>query len=877
MKTHDEASDDFGSGPMTHSDYKAPDLNSEGVKYQLSGMYEKWFIDYASYVILDRAVPHIEDGLKPVQRRILHTMKRLDDGRFNKVANIVGSTMQFHPHGDASIKDALVGLGQKELMVETQGNWGNIFTGDGAAAARYIEARLSKFALDIAFNNKTTEWKMSYDGRNEEPITLPVKFPLLLAQGANGIAVSLSSMILPHNFNEIIDAAVKYLRGEDFYLYPDFPTGGMVDVSKYNNGARGGRVLIRSHISKIDNKTLVITDIPFGETTKTVIESIVKANEKGKINIKKVDDDTSEKVEIVIQLEAKTSSDKTIDALYAFTNCQKSISPVCCVIQDKKPLFTNVKYLLKASVDHTKDLLRQELEIKRAELTEQLFYCSLEKIFIEERIYKDKDFEQARDIDAAVAHIDHRLEPFKPMLVRDVTRDDILRLLEIKMARILKFNTFKSEEQIVALKGQIDEVNNHLAHLVQFTIDWYETIKAKYGKKHPRLTEIRNFDSINATKVAEANEKLYVNREEGFIGTGLKKDEFVCNCSDLDDVIVFFKDGKYKVVKVADKLYVGKNILYLNVFKKKDNRTVYNAVYHDGRGGAYYIKRFAVPSITRDKEYDLTQGKAGSTVVYFTANPNAEAEVIKVFLRPKPHMKNNIIERDFGEIAVKGRQSIGNLVTRNPVHSIVLKRKGGSTMGGRKVWFDSDVLRLNYEERGELLGEFQSDDLVLVVLNNGDYYTTDFGESNHFEENILKVEKWDGNKTWTAVLYDANEGYTYIKRFQMEPSAKPVNFLGDNPKSRLMLLTCTAYPRIEVHYGGRDAEKEPFEIDAEQFISVKGVKAKGKRLCNNEVERVVELEPLRLPQDGQEEGNDDENLENEEESSGMEGKELTLF
>lgn len=867
------------NAPVAHSNYKAPDLNADGVKYQLSGMFKQWFLDYASYVILDRAVPHIEDGLKPVQRRVLHAMRTMEDGRMNKVANVVGATMQYHPHGDSSIYGALVQLGQKDLMVDTQGNWGNIFTGDDAAAGRYIECRLSKFALDIAFNKKITEWKKSYDGRNDEPVTLPVKFPLLLAQGAEGIAVTLSSIILPHNFNELIDASIANLKGEDFELYPDFPTAGMIDVGKYNDGARGGRVLVRSHIEKIDNKTLEVKDIPYGETTKSVIASIVKAQENGKISIRKVDDDTSDKVSIIIQLAPNTSSDKTIDALYAFTKCQKSISPVCCVIQNKKPRFCTVKDLLRESTEHTKELIRQELEIQLAETREAYFNCSLEKIFIEERIYKDKEYENAKDIDAALAHIDKRLEPFKPSFLREITRDDLLRLEEIKMARIHRFNVFESEEKLAALQDKMDEIQHHLDNLVPYTIAWFQSLRSKYGKNRDRLTEIRNFDTINASKVAEANVKLYVNKEEGFIGYDLKKDgEFVCNCSDMDDVIVFFKNGKYKVVKIADKLYVGdvgKDILYVNVYKKKDTRTVYNVVYHDGRGGPYYMKRFNVTSVTRDKEYDLTRGTANSRVVYFTANPNAEAEVIRVVLRPRPRLKVSSFERDFGDLAVKGRQSMGNLLTKNELHSIVLKRKGGSTMGGRQVWFDADVLRLNYEGRGTLLGEFHSDNLVLVVHKNGEYYTTSFDENNHFSENILRIEKFNPNKVWTAILFDANEGFTYIKRFVIEPSAKPVNFVGDNPKSVLRLLSDTPFPRVEVKLGGTDSEKLPFEVDVESFISVKGVKAKGKRLHQSEVANVVELEPLRVPEveENEESANDDADIVDDDSID----KEPTLF
>ena len=875
-----EPEDDFGNNngkEGEHADYVAPDLNQEGVKYQLSGMYKTWFLEYASYVILDRAVPHLDDGLKPVQRRVLFAMKRMDDGNYNKVANIVGSTMQFHPHGDASIYGALVNLGQKDYLVDCQGNWGNIYTGHQAAAPRYIEAKLSKFALDVMFNNKTTIFKKSYDARNDEPVTLPVKFPLLLAQGAEGIAVTLSSIILPHNFNEIIDASIAYLNGEDFQLYPDFPTGGMVDVSRYNDGGKNGRVVVRAHISKIDSKTLVVTDIPYGETTGSVRASIVSAVDKGKINIKNVEDDTAANVEIRIHLGAQTSSDKTIDALYAFTSCQKSISPVCCVIKDKKPMFTNVSELLRISVDRTKDLLRQELEIQLAELQEKLLYASLEKIFIEEGIYKDKGYEQAKNMDEAVAHIDKRLDPFKPSFIREITREDILRLPEIKMARIFKFNSFKSEEEIAKLNEQIEETKKNLAHLVEFTINWFATLKEKYGKKYPRRTEIRSFDNISATKVVEANEKLYVNREEGFLGTSLKKDEFVGNCSSIDDVIVFFKDGRFKVLKVQDKVYVGKDIMHIAVYKKKDTRTVYNVVYRDGKIGAYYMKRFAVPSITRDKEYTLTQGKPGSKVIYFSANSNAEAEVIRIVLRPKFRLKVSTFERDFGALLVKGRQAMGNLLTKNEVMSIKLKSKGGSTMGGRKVWFDWDVFRLNYDGRGELLGEFQSEDSILVVSKNGDYYTTTFDDTNHFADNILRIEKFDASKIWTCVLFDANEGFKYIKRFMFESSQKPVNFIGENPKSQMILLTDTYYPRIEVKFGGKYADKEPQEIDVESFIGVKGIKAKGKRLNNQwEVGDVNELEPLRFPEPEVTEAEEEE-PDVAEEGTEEEGTEKTLF
>lgn len=816
----------------------------------LPGMLQRWYLDYASAVILDRAVPHLEDGLKPVQRRILHAMKNIDDGRYNKVANIIGQTMQYHPHGDASIGGALVTLGQKDLLIDTQGNWGNILTGDDAAAPRYIEARLSKFALDVLYSPKVTEWMSSYDGRHKEPVTLPVKFPLLLAQGVEGIAVGLSSKILPHNFNEIIDAAIAYLQGEDFELYPDFQTGGLMDVSRYNDGERGGRVRVRSKITKLDNKTLIISDVPFGTTTDTLMESIIAANDKGKISIRKIEDNTSDKAELLVHLEAKTSSDKTIDALYAFTDCEVSISPNCCVICDDKPLFTNIHTILKISADKTKDILGKELEVRKHELLEQLNFCSLEKIFIEERIYKDKKFEDSKDVDAALAHIAHRLEPFRELFVRDVTRDDLARLLEIKMARILKFNSDKAEEQIVALKQQIDEINYNLDHLVDYTISWYKSLKEKYGSRYPRMTEIRSFETIQTTKVVEANEKLYVNWDEGFVGTGLKKDEseFICNCSDIDDIITIHKDGKYQISKVAEKKYIGKDLLYVNVFKKNDKRTVYNVAYRDGKAGSTYIKRFAVTGVTRDKEYDITQGTPGSKILYFSANLNAEAEVIKVTLKPKLRLKVPVFERDFGEIAIKGRQSMGNILTKNEVLKITLKQKGSSTLGGRSVWFDKDVLRLNYDGRGTLLGEFQSEDRILVITKKGDYYLTGFEDTNHFEDDVMIVEKFVPNKVWSVALFDANENYKYIKRFVLEDTNKKLNFVSDNPKSVMLLITDTVYPRIKLTFGGVDAHREPMEIDVEEFIGVKGMKAKGKRLHTWNIEKIEELEPLRLPE-----------------------------
>lgn len=834
----------------SHSSYKVPGGDKPDFKYQLTGMYQSWFLDYASYVILERAVPHLEDGLKPVQRRILHSMKRLDDGRYNKVANIVGHTMQFHPHGDASIGDALVQLGQKDLLIDCQGNWGNILTGDSAAAPRYIEARLSKFALDVVFNPKTTQWKPSYDGRNKEPITLPVKFPLLLAQGVEGIAVGLSSKILPHNFNEILDAAIAYLRNEPFELFPDFQTGGFIDVTRYNDGERGGSVKVRAKVEKRDNRTLAITGIPYGKTTSTLIDSILKALEKGKIKIRKVDDNTAQHAEILVHLIPGTSSDKAIDALYAFTDCEVSISPNCCVICDSKPHFLTVSDVLRRSVDNTVRLLGEELSIQKHELEETLHFASLEKIFIEERIYKDKAFEDSTSMDIAVAHIDKRIEPFKPSFVREVTREDILKLMEIKMGRILKFNSEKAEEQIAAIKTDIEEIENHLAHIVDYTIRWYEALKSKYGKNYPRRTVIRSFDTIEATKVVEANEKLYINREEGFMGTGLKKDEFICNCSDIDDIIIFYKDGKYKVVRVSEKMFIGKNVLYINVFKKNDTRTIYNVIYRDGKDGLHYIKRFAVTGVTRDKEYDLTQGKPGSRVVWFTANPNGEAEILKITFKPKPRLKCLFIDKDFSDIAIKGRQSMGNIVTKNEIHKISLKEKGGSTLGGRQVWFDRDILRLNYDGRGEYLGEFHGNDQILVIMKNGDFCTTSFDATNHYEADIMIIERYDSGKTWTAALNDADQGYPYLKRFKLEPTQKKQNFLGENSKSSLILLTDESFPRFEVVFGGNDAFRDPLIIDAEEFIGVKSFKAKGKRISTYTIETINELEPLRkeIPQ-----------------------------
>ena len=878
-ETNDELEEtkDDGESASAHSDYQPVNRFDAAAVHHLSGMYQNWFLDYASYVILERAVPHIEDGLKPVQRRILHSMKRMDDGRYNKVANIVGHTMQFHPHGDASIGDALVQLGQKDLLVDTQGNWGNILTGDRAAAPRYIEARLSKFALDVVFNPKTTEWQLSYDGRNKEPITLPAKFPLLLAQGAEGIAVGLSSKILPHNFNELCDAAIKYLHGQPFQLYPDFLTGGSIDVSKYNDGQRGGVLKVRAKIEKQDQKTLIIREIPFSKTVNTLIESITKAIEKGKIKARNVTDLTSAEVEIQVHLAPGVSSDKTIDALYAFTDCEVNISPNCCVIEDNKPQFLTVSDVLRHSVDRTMGLIRQELQIKRNELLEQLHFCSLEKIFIEERIYKDRKFEQAPNIDAVCEHIDDRLTPYYPQMVREVTKDDILRLLEIKMQRILKFNKDKADELIARINDEIAGIDRDLNNMVEVTANWFQYIKDKYGADHPRLTEIKNFDTIEAAKVVEANQKLFINRQEGFIGTGLKKDEFVCNCSDIDDLIIFYKDGKYKIIRVAEKIFVGKNVMHVAVFKKNDKRTTYNVVYRDGKQGFYFIKRFNVTGITRDKEYDLTQGTAGSRVLYFTANPNGEAEIIKITLDPNPKLKKIFMEKDFSEVLIKGRASKGNLLTKNTVHRIGLKSHGHSTLGGRKVWFDPDVNRLNYDEHGRLLGEFNEDDSILVVLKNGDFYLTNFDVNNHYEDNIDRIEKYDATKVWSAVLFDADQqGYPYLKRFLMEGSKRKLNYLGENANSRLVLLTDTPYPRIRVSFGGNDAFRDPMEIDVEQFIAVKGFKAKGKRITTWQIESIEELEPLRQPEpEADDDGNDDGNQEEDGEQESGNGETAT--
>ena len=764
----------------------------------------------------------------------------------------------------------MVQLGQKELLVETQGNWGNVLTGASAAAGRYIEARLSPFALEVLYNPKVTDWTVSYDGRKPEPVTLPAKFPLLLVQGVEGIAVGLSSKILPHNFNEIIDAAISYLRDEPFELYPDFVTGGFLDVSKYNDGERGGSVRIRAKIEKIDNKTLAITEIPFGKTTLTIRDSIERAAEKGKIKVKKVEDMTSDKAMILVHLLPGTSSDKAIDALYAFTDCELSISPNCCVIADNKPQFLGVSQVLRHSVDTTKDILRRELEIKRGEIEESLHFASLERIFIEERIYKDKEYEEGASVDAVLEHIAKRLEPFAHTFIRELTREDLLRLEEIKMKRIHRFNSDDADRQIARYKDEIATINDRLAHIVDYTIEWYGRLKEKYGDAFPRHTVIRGFDNIEAAKVAEANERLYINREEGFIGTSLKKDEYVCNCSDIDDVIIFYKDGKYKVVKVAEKMFVGKNVMYINVFKRNDSRTIYNVIYQNGKGGTFYMKRFAVTGVTRDKDYDLTQGLPGSKVMWFSANPNGEAEVVKVTLKPKLRLKTLQFDVDFGQLAIKGKQSQGNIVTKNEVHRFTLKERGASTLGGREVWFDPDVLRLNYDKRGEFIGEFAGSDQVLVILKSGEYYMSSFDAGNHYEDNILRIEKYRPGHVWTAVLNDADQGYPYIKRFTFEPASKRTRFLGDNEKSELILLSDTPGCRLKVTFGGGDSFREPMVVNASEFIAVKSYKAKGKRLTTFALGNVEEIEPEEVDVDEEEIEGDaaapepvDENIEPE--------------
>ncbi len=834
---------------------------------KISGMYQDWFLDYASYVILERAVPEIRDGLKPVQRRILHAMKDLDDGRYNKVANIIGHTMKYHPHGDAAIGDALVQLGQKDILIDTQGNWGNILTGDSSAAPRYIEARLSKFALEVVFNPKITKWKNSYDGRNKEPISLPVKFPLLLAQGVEGIAVGLASKILPHNFNELLDASVAYLKGEKVEIMPDFPSGGHADFSRYNDGLRGGKVRVRAKISIQDKKTLVITEIPFGTTTVSLIDSIVNANEKGKIKIKKIEDNTARNVEILVHLGPNISPDQAIDALYAFTDCEVSISPNCCVIEGNKPRFLGVTEILKISADHTVNLLRKELEIEKSELLEQILFSSLEKIFIENRIYRD--IEECETWESVIETIDKGLDPFKKQFYREINRDDIIRLTEIKIKRISKFDTFKADEIMRGLEEKLEEVNHHLNNLVEFAIAWFLKIKEKYGKGRERKTEIRSFENIEATRVAVANEKLYVNRKEGFAGTSLKKDEFVCDCSDIDDIIVFRADGTFIVTKVSGKSFVGKDIVHIAVFEKNDDRTIYNVIYMDGANGPAYMKRFYVKGVTRDKEYDITKGKKGSKILYFTANPNGEAETVAIHLRYKPKLKKPIFDLDFSELAIKGRGAGGNLLTRHQIRKIVLKDQGVSTLSALKIWFDENVLRLNADKRGKFIGSYKGDDKIIAVFPSGNYRTMSYDLTAHFEVNPTLIEKFFPERIITAVYYDGESGNYYIKRFQPELTEKFQSFISEHQESRLITLSIARYPKLKVKLvpGGKK-QKDEEEINVDEFIAIKGLKAKGKRLSNYEVETVEWLEPLipdpsdEGPKEIPDEQNDDADAEN---------------
>jgi topoisomerase-4 subunit A len=810
----------------------------------LSGMYQDWFLDYASYVILERAVPEVVDGLKPVQRRILHAMKELDDGRYNKVANIIGHTMKYHPHGDASIGDALVQLGQKDLLIDCQGNWGNVHTGDSAAAPRYIEARLSKFALDVAFNPKTTRWKLSYDGRNKEPMTLPVKFPLLLTQGVEGIAVGLASKILPHNFNELIDASINILEGKDFELYPDFLTGGMADVTKYNDGLRGGKVRVRAKINQLDKKTLVISELPFGVTTTSLIESIIVANDKGKIKIRKIDDNTARDVEILIHLSAGISPDTTIDALYAFTNCEVSISPNCCIIDDGKPKFIGVREILKISTSNTVALLRLELEIEKSELQEQWHFVSLERIFIEKEVYNDmKKCNTDAEINEA---IDLGLKPFTQNLIRAVTLEDILRLRKIPIDRISKYNSNKADDVLKAIEDDIKQVEHDLAHLIDYAIAYFQRIQKKFGKGRDRKTELRNFEVIEASMVAVANERLYVNRTEGFAGTALKKDDYVGDCSDIDDIIVFRNDGTFIVTKVADKVFVGQNIQHIAVFRRNDERTIYNMIYQDGNNGSAYVKRFAVVGITRDKEYDLTKCSKGTKVLYFTANPNGEAEVVKIILKPKPKLKKTSFDFDFSELTIKGRGSMGNTLTKHLVKKVALKDEGVSTLGARNIWYDETVMRLNTESRGIYLGAFKADDKILTVMKSGNYRLMNFDLSNHFEEDMVILEKYNPDKIISVVYYDGEIQKAYIKRFQIEESDKKQDFLGEHPDSYVFAISNDYLPQAEVIYddvkNGKHYDNETVLLA--DFIAVKGFKAKGKRLSAHFVKEVIMLDPL---------------------------------
>ena len=810
----------------------------------VSSMFEDWFLDYASYVNLDRAVPDIYDGLKPVQRRILHSMKELEDGRYNKVANIIGNTMKYHPHGDASIGDALVNLGQKELLIDCQGNWGNTLTGDSAAAPRYIEARLSKFALDVVFNPKTTQWKYSYDGRNKEPVCLPIKFPLLLAQGVEGIGVGLASKVLPHNFNELIDASIAILENKDFVIYPDFLTAGYVDVSNYNDGQRGGKIRVRAKILQTDKKTLTITEIPPETTTQSLIESISKAAEKGRISLKKIFDKTAENAEIVLHLAPNTSPDQTIDALYAFTDCQKSISPNACVIKNDNPVFVDVKFILRENTFNTMELLKRELEIFLEELKEDWHWISLEKIFFENRIYKELEKDK-ESFEAQVDAIERAFDPYRTHFKREILRDDVLKLTEKPVRKISKFDIKKADEQIQDIEANMDEVNNHLAHLVDYSINYFKQIKKKYGAGKERRTEIRNFDNIAVSNVAVANQKLYVDREEGFLGTGLKKNEYLCDCSDIDEIIVFRENGTFLVTKVSEKQFVGKNIIHADVFFRNDDRTIYNIAYSNGKNGVAYIKRFAVGGITRDKEYDLTQGKDGSKILYFSANKNGEAETIKVALKPKPKLKKTNFEFDFSTLTIKGRSSIGNILSKNPVKNIVFGQKGTSTLGALSVWFDKSVNRLNTEERGFLLGEFVGDDKIIAYYQDGYYKITVFDTATHFDDNLLWIEKFNPNKPITLIYHDGVKKKYFIKRTIPEFSPKRVDLIEKEQKQELKLLSINYLPQIEVTYTEKNKkDKLTDTLIAAEYVEVMRIKAKGKSLNFDNIVSLKELDPL---------------------------------
>ena len=827
-------------------------LSSDSRKYKLSGMFKDWFLDYSSYVILQRAVPHIVDGLKPVQRRVLHAMFRMDDGSYTKVANIVGQAMQYHPHGDASILGALVQLGQKGLLIDCQGNWGNILTGDSNAAPRYIEARLSKFAKEVVFDPKITNWMTSYDGRNQEPTELPVRFPLLLAQGTEGIAVGMASKILPHNFNELIDASVKILEGEDFTIYPDFPTGGSADCSNYKDGARGGSVKVRAKIEKIDKNTVAITEIPYGKTSHILIDSILKAKDKGKIKIKKIEDMTTEKVEILIHLPNDVSPDKTIDALYAFTDCECNIAPNACVIVDNKPQFLSVKDILIYDTNHTRDLLKWQLDIRLAELEDQWHYTSLERIFFENKVYKILEQNQ-NSWEQQLQDVFTEMKTYQDVLRREILMEDIERLVEKPVRKISKFDTKAIDEKIAAIEAEMETVKNNIEHITEYTIDWFKMLKAKYGKPFVRQTEITAFESIAVTKVVSNNAKLYANYEEGFVGLNLKKDDngtYICDCSDLSEVIVIGKDGKYRITKVTDKAFFWKDLLYVGVFNRGDSRTIYNVIYREGKSSVSYAKRFAITSVTRDKDYDITTGEEGSKILWFTVNHNGEAESVRIYLRPRPKLKKTQFEYDFSTLAIKGKASRGNLVSKNPIARIQLKSKGVSTIGGKDIWYDADIQKLNDEQRGQYLGEFGPEDKVLAIFKDGTFYTTSFDVSNRYQGEVIKIEKFDPNKTYTALYYDAAAKAFYVKRFSFVLSDNtPLSFIAPGTKSYLVALSEDRHPQFQVIFGGKYEHRDPENIDAEEYIAKKGYAAKGKKCHQYDLKEVKFIEPLHKPED----------------------------